>query len=251
MKVALVTGASRGIGQAISLQLKEDGYRVLGTATTSSGIKSLKDKGIEGLELDLNSPNSKETFWQEIESKEVNISILVNNAGITRDNIVLRMSDNEWQDIMNVNLNGAFYLTKKILKMMLKLKWGRVINITSTSASIGNKGQSNYSAAKAGVEAFTKSLAREVGKRNITINSIAPGFINDGMSKPIYSNPEILSERSHSVPIGRIGSANDIASLVNFIASDEASYIHGQHILVDGGISKSLKLHLKRKPPAR
>ena len=138
MKVALVTGASRGIGQAISLQLKEDGYRVLGTATTSSGIKSLKDKGIEGLELDLNSPNSKETFWQEIESKEVNISILVNNAGITRDNIVLRMSDNEWQDIMNVNLNGAFYLTKKILKMMLKLKWGRVINITSTSASIGN-----------------------------------------------------------------------------------------------------------------
>ena len=117
MKAALVTGASRGIGHAISLQLKEDGYRVLGTATTSSGIKSLKDKGIEGLELDLNSPNSKETFWQEIESKEVNISILVNNAGITRDNIVLRMSDNEWQDIMNVNLNGAFYLTKKILKM--------------------------------------------------------------------------------------------------------------------------------------
>ena len=191
MKVALVTGASRGIGQAISLQLKEDGYRVLGTATTSSGIKSLKDKGIEGLELDLNSPNSKETFWQEIESKEVNISILVNNAGITRDNIVLRMSDNEWQDIMNVNLNGAFYLTKKILKMMLKLKWGRVINITSTSASIGNKGQSNYSAAKAGVEAFTKSLAREVGKRNITINSIAPGFISTDMTE---QNDEVNSE---------------------------------------------------------
>ena len=148
MKAALVTGASRGIGQAIALQLKEDGYRVLGTATTSLGVKNLEGQGIEGLELDLNSPNSKETFWQEIESKEVNISILVNNAGITRDNIVLRMSDNEWQDIMNVNLNGTFYLTKKILKMMLKSKWGRVINITSTYASIGNKGQSNYSAAK-------------------------------------------------------------------------------------------------------
>jgi Dehydrogenases with different specificities (related to short-chain alcohol dehydrogenases) len=214
MKVALVTGASRGIGQAISLQLKEDGYRVLGTATTSSGIKSLKDKGIEGLELDLNSPNSKETFWQEIESKEVNISILVNNAGITRDNIVLRMSDNEWQDIMNVNLNGAFYLTKKILKMMLKLKWGRVINITSTSASIGNKGQSNYSAAKAGVEAFTKSLAREVGKRNITINSIAPGFISTDMTE---QNDAVNSEDlMNEIPLGRFGKPEEVAHLAFF-----------------------------------
>ena len=217
MKVALVTGASRGIGQAISLQLKEDGYRVLGTATTSSGIKSLKDKGIEGLELDLNSPNSKETFWQEIESKEVNISILVNNAGITRDNIVLRMSDNEWQDIMNVNLNGTFYLTKKILKMMLKLKWGRVINITSTSASIGNKGQSNYSAAKAGVEAFTKSLAREVGKRNITINSIAPGFISTDMTE---QNDAVNSEDLiNEIPLGRFGKPEEVAHLASFLCS--------------------------------
>ena len=232
MKVALVTGASRGIGQAISLQLKEDGYRVLGTATTSSGIKSLKDKGIEGLELDLNSPNSKETFWQEIESKEVNISILVNNAGITRDNIVLRMSDNEWQDIMNVNLNGAFYLTKKILKMMLKLKWGRVINITSTSASIGNKGQSNYSAAKAGVEAFTKSLAREVGKRNITINSIAPGFISTDMTE---QNDAVNSEDlMNEIPLGRFGKPEEVAHLASFLCSEEASYITGQILHING-----------------
>jgi 3-oxoacyl-[acyl-carrier protein] reductase len=234
MKVALVTGASRGIGQAISLQLKDDGYRVLGTATTSSGIKSLKDKGIEGLELDLNSPNSKETFWQEIESKEVNISILVNNAGITRDNIVLRMSDNEWQDIMNVNLNGAFYLTKKILKMMLKLKWGRVINITSTSASIGNKGQSNYSAAKAGVEAFTKSLAREVGKRNITINSIAPGFISTDMTE---QNDAVNSEDlMNEIPLGRFGKPEEVAHLASFLCSEEASYITGQILHINGGL---------------
>ena len=234
MKVALVTGASRGIGHAISLQLKEDGYRVLGTATTSSGIKSLKDKGIEGLELDLNSPNSKETFWQEIESKEVNISILVNNAGITRDNIVLRMSDNEWQDIMNVNLNGTFYLTKKILKMMLKLKWGRVINITSTSASIGNKGQSNYSAAKAGVEAFTKSLAREVGKRNITINSIAPGFISTDMTEQndAVNSQDLINE----IPLGRFGKPEEVAHLASFLCSEEASYITGQILHINGGL---------------
>lgn len=234
MKVALVTGASRGIGQAISLQLKDDGYRVLGTATTSSGIKSLKDKGIEGLELDLNSPNSKETFWQEIESREVNISILINNAGITRDNIVLRMSDNEWQDIMNVNLNGTFYLTKKILKMMLKLKWGRVINITSTSASIGNKGQSNYSAAKAGVEAFTKSLAREVGKRNITINSIAPGFISTDMTE---QNDAVNSEDlMNEIPLGRFGKPEEVAHLASFLCSEEASYITGQILHINGGL---------------
>ena len=234
MKVALVTGASRGIGQAISLQLKEDGYRVLGTATTSLGVKSLKEKGIEGLELDLNSPNSKETFWQEIESKEVNISILVNNAGITRDNIVLRMSADEWQDIMNVNLNGTFYLTKKILKMMLKLKWGRVINITSTSASIGNKGQSNYSAAKAGVEAFTKSLAREVGKRNITINSIAPGFITTDMTG---QNEAVNSENLiNEIPLGRFGKPEEIAHLASFLCSEEASYITGQILHINGGL---------------
>ena len=234
MKVALVTGASRGIGQAIALKLKKDGFRVLGTATSSSGVTSLEDQGIEGLELDLNSSASKDAFWQDIESKEVNISILVNNAGITRDNIVLRMSDDEWQNIMNVNLNGTFYLTKKILKMMLKLKWGRVINITSTSASIGNKGQSNYSAAKAGVEAFTKSLAREVGKRNITINSIAPGFISTDMTE---QNDAVNSEDLiNEIPLGRFGKPEEIAHLTSFLCSEEASYITGQVLHINGGL---------------
>ena len=183
MKTALITGASRGIGNAIAMHLKNEGYRVLGTATSSAGVSKLKEEGIEGLVLDLNSAESKEKLWEQVEKKEIQTSVLVNNAGITRDNIVLRMSEDEWLDIINVNLNSAFYLSKKVLKMMLKLKWGRIINITSTSASIGNKGQSNYSAAKAGVEAFTKSLAREVGSRNITINSIAPGFIDTDMTQ--------------------------------------------------------------------
>ena len=234
MKTALITGASRGIGNAIALHLMNEGYRVLGTATSSKGASKLEDQGIEGLVLDLNSFDSKEKLWEQIESKKIQISILVNNAGITRDNIVLRMSEDEWQDIMNVNLNGIFYLSKKVLKMMLKLKWGRIINITSTSASIGNRGQSNYSAAKAGVEAFTKSLAREVGKRNITINSIAPGFIDTDMTQQSegVNTDELIKE----IPLGRFGKPDEVAQLTSFLCSEEASYITGQIIHINGGL---------------
>ena len=234
MKTALITGASRGIGNAIALHLKNEGYRVLGTATSQAGASKLENQGIEGLVLDLNSFNSKEQLWEEVESKKIQISVLVNNAGITRDNIVLRMSEDEWQDIMNVNLNGTFYLSKKVLKMMLKLKWGRIINITSTSASIGNRGQSNYSAAKAGVEAFTKSLAREVGKRNITINSIAPGFIDTDMTQQSdgVNKDELIKE----IPLGRFGKPDEIAHLASFLCSEEASYITGQIIHINGGL---------------
>jgi len=234
MKTALITGASRGIGNAIALQLKNEGYRVLGTATSSAGASKLEEEGIEGLVLDLNSVESKEQLWEQVEKKEIQISVLVNNAGITRDNIVLRMSEDEWQDIMNVNLNGTFYFSKKVLKMMLKLKWGRVINITSTSASIGNKGQSNYSAAKAGVEAFTKSLAREVGKRNITINSIAPGFIDTDMTQ--QSDGVSMDDLINEIPLGRFGKPEEIAHLVSFLCSEEASYITGQTIHINGGL---------------
>ena len=234
MKTALITGASRGIGNAIALQLKNEGYRVFGTATSSAGVSKLEEEGIEGLILDLNSTESREKLWEQIEKKEIQISVLVNNAGITRDNIVLRMSEDEWQDIMNVNLNSAFYLSKKVLKMMLKLKWGRIINITSTSASIGNKGQSNYSAAKAGVEAFTKSLAREVGSRNITINSIAPGFIDTDMTQQNdgVNTDELIKE----IPLGRFGKPDEVAHLASFLCSDEASYITGQIIHINGGL---------------
>jgi len=234
MKTALITGASRGIGNAIAIQLKNEGFRVLGTATSLAGASKLEDQGIEGMVLDLNSSDSKEKFWEEAISKETQISVLVNNAGITRDNIVLRMSEDEWQDIMNVNLNGTFYFSKKVLKMMLKLKWGRVINITSTSASIGNKGQSNYSAAKAGVEAFTKSLAREVGKRNITINSIAPGFIDTDMTQ--QSDGVSMDDLINEIPLGRFGKPEEIAHLVSFLCSEEASYITGQTIHINGGL---------------
>lgn len=234
MKTALITGASRGIGNAIALHLKKDGYRVLGTATSEAGTKQLEKQGIEGVILDLNSSDSKEQFWEEIENKDVSISVLVNNAGITKDNIVLRMSEEEWQDIMNVNLNSIFYLSKKTLKMMLKSKWGRIINITSTSASIGNRGQANYAAAKAGVEAFTKSLAREVGKRNITINSIAPGFINTDMTE--QSGGVNVEELVKEIPLGRFGKPDEVAHLASFLCSEEASYITGQIIHINGGL---------------
>ena len=234
MKTALITGASRGIGNAIALHLKNEGYRVLGTATSSAGVSKLEEEGIEGLVLDLNSAESKEKLWEQVEKKEIQISVLVNNAGITRDNIVLRMSEDEWLDIINVNLNSAFYLSKKVLKMMLKLKWGRIINITSTSASIGNKGQSNYSAAKAGVEAFTKSLAREVGSRNITINSIAPGFIDTDMTQ--QSDGVNMDDLIKEIPLGRFGKPDEVAHLTSFLCSEEASYITGQIIHINGGL---------------
>ena len=234
IKTALVTGASRGIGKAIAEKLKADNYRVLGTATTDSGVDTLNTNGIEGYLLDLNSKDSIDNFWSQLEGDNKTISVLVNNAGITRDNIVLRMSDEEWSDIMNVHLYGTFQLSKKALKMMLKNKWGRIINISSASASIGNRGQSNYAAAKAGVEAFTKSLAKEVGKRDITINAIAPGFISTDMTENTKGvNADYLVKE---IPLGRFGEPEEVASLISFMCSDGASYITGQTIHINGGL---------------
>jgi 3-oxoacyl-[acyl-carrier protein] reductase len=234
MKTALVTGASRGIGNAIALELKQKGYSVIGTATSQSGVDSLRENDIEGYILDLNSKDSIDQFWNLLEENNKSISVLVNNAGITRDNIVLRMSDEEWSDIMNVHLYGTFQLCKRSLKMMLKNKWGRIINISSASASIGNRGQSNYAAAKAGVEAFTKSLAKEVGKRDITINSVAPGFISTDMTEQNEGvNTEYVVKE---IPLGRFGEPNEVASLVGFLCSEDASYITGQTVHINGGL---------------
>tara|TARA_Y100000768_G_scaffold259233_1_gene197221 strand:+ start:144 stop:854 length:711 start_codon:yes stop_codon:yes gene_type:complete len=234
MKTALVTGASRGIGRAIALEFKEKGYSVIGTATSESGAAELNDIGIQGYVLDLNSHESIDSFWQKLEDNNQNISLLVNNAGITRDNIVLRMSDEEWSDIMNVHLYGTFQLCKRSLKMMLKSKWGRIINISSASASIGNRGQSNYAAAKAGIEAFTKSLAKEVGKRDITINAVAPGFISTDMT---VNNDGVNEDYLiKEIPLGRFGEPSEVASLVTFLCSEEASYITGQTIHINGGL---------------
>ncbi len=234
MKTALVTGATRGIGKAIAEKLKADNYKVLGTATSDSGVDTLNNNDIEGYLLDLNSKDSIENFWSKLESDDKTISVLVNNAGITRDNIILRMSDEEWSDIMNVHLYGTFQLSKRALKMMLKKKWGRIINISSASASIGNRGQSNYAAAKAGVEAFTKSLAKEVGKRDITINAVAPGFISTDMTE---NNKGVNADHLvKEIPLGRFGDPEEVASLISFMCSDGASYITGQTIHINGGL---------------
>ena len=234
MKTALVTGAIRCIGKAIAEKLKVDNYKVLGTATSDSGVEKLYSNGIEGYLLDLNSKDSIDSFWSQLEIDNKTISVLVNNAGITRDNIILRMSDEEWSDIMNVHLYGTFQLSKRALKTMLKNKWGRIINISSASASIGNRGQSNYAAAKAGVEAFTKSLAKEVGKRDITINAIAPGFISTDMTENNKGvNADYLVKE---IPLGRFGEPEEVASLISFMCSNGASYITGQTIHINGGL---------------
>lgn len=233
-KKILITGASRGIGRDIALNSKEKGYKVLGTSTTNEGVSSLKENGIHGLQLDLNDKKSVESFNGLLTQEHSDITVLVNNAGITRDNIVLRMSEEEWTDVLNVNLNGAFKVTKTVLKFMLKKRWGRILNITSTSASTGNRGQANYAAAKAGIEAFSKSLAKEVGSRGITVNAIAPGYIQTDMTEVISENvkEEILSQ----IPLSRFGKPEEISQLVDFLISDEASYITGQTIHINGGL---------------
>ena len=233
-KKILITGASRGIGRDIALNSKEKGYKVLGTSTTNEGVSSLKENGIHGLQLNLNDKKSVESFNYLLTQEHPDIAVLVNNAGITRDNIVLRMSEEEWMDVLNVNLNGAFKVTKTVLKFMLKKRWGRILNITSTSASTGNRGQANYAAAKAGIEAFSKSLAKEVGSRGITVNAIAPGYIQTDMTEVISENvkEEILSQ----IPLSRFGKPEEISQLVDFLISDEASYITGQTIHINGGL---------------
>ena len=233
-KKALVTGATRGIGSSIGLILRRSGLQVIGTATTKEGVNNLKEKGIIGIQLDLNSENSVENFLSNIGSDHQNISILVNNAGITKDNLVIRMSDNEWMEVINIHLNCMFKITKKILKPMIKNKWGRIINITSAAASIGNKGQSNYAAAKSGVEAFSRTLANEVGTRGITVNSIAPGYIDTDMIA--FLNDQERETIKKRIPLLRFGKPEEIAELVSFLISEEAEYITGQTIHINGGL---------------
>ena len=234
LKKVLVTGASRGIGEAIAIRLKEKEFNVLGTSTSKQGVKYLNEKGIKGFQLDLNNKESIKKFLSRLIKEHSDIDILVNNAGLTRDNIVLRMTEDQWMEVINVHLNGTFKISKTVLKFMLKKKWGRIINITSTSASMANRGQSNYSAAKSGVEAFSRSLAKEVGTRFITVNSVAPGYIETDMTKDI--NPKIKKEILNKIPLSRFGKPNEVADLIEFIISDDASYITGQTIHINGGL---------------
>jgi|TARA_B100001146_G_scaffold211905_2_gene210921 3-oxoacyl-[acyl-carrier protein] reductase len=234
MKKVFVTGASRGIGNAIAKSLLDKNYIVIGTATSSDAVEKLSSEGIQGYKLKLNNLNEIDLSWKEISKNHPDIDILINNAGFTRDNLILRMSEEEWNDVLNVHLNGMFRITKRVLKPMLKKRWGRIINLSSASAILGNKGQANYAAAKAGVEAFSRSLAREVGRRGITVNVVAPGFIRTDMTE---LNTGVMEEELvEQIPLGRFGETSEIAHLVSYLCSEESSYITGQTIHINGGL---------------
>ncbi|MCP3665073.1 MAG: 3-oxoacyl-ACP reductase FabG [Gammaproteobacteria bacterium] len=239
-EVALVTGASRGIGQAIALGLGEQGATVIGTATSESGASAItqrfEEAGINGCGLVLNvtDPSSITTLLKQIKSEYGAPAILVNNAGITRDNLLMRMKDEEWGDIIDTNLTSVFRLSKACMRDMMKVRCGRIINITSVVAATGNPGQTNYAAAKAGMIGFTKSMAREVGSRGITVNAVAPGFIDTDMTRELSDDQRngLLS----GIPLGRLGDPKEIASAVVFLASSGAGYISGETIHVNGGM---------------
>ncbi len=235
----IVTGASRGIGKAIAFKFAEQGAFVIGTATTEASAnqitKSLADANLSGTGLILNIADKSSVEDFEIKLKQFNApGILVNNAGITRDNLLMRMKDDEWEDVVNTNLTGMYRVTKLCLRAMMKARYGRIINISSVVGLSGNAGQTNYSASKAGMIGFTRSLAREVGSRGITVNAVAPGFIETDMTNELSS--EVRDSVLNQIALGRLGQADEIANAVDFLASDEAAYITGQTISVNGGM---------------
>jgi len=233
-KIVLVTGASRGIGRAAANKLSKTGFNVIGTATSQKGVDQINQEGMYGLILNLNDKKSIESMWENIIDNFNCVDILINNAGITKDNIIARMSVDEWEEVINIHLNATFYMCQRATKLMMKNRFGRVINISSTSATIGNRGQGNYAAAKAGIEAFTRTLAREFGSRGITANNIAPGFIDTDMTK--FLSEEERDNIQKDIPLNRFGKPEEVADLINFLASDEASYITGQTIHLNGGL---------------
>lgn len=239
-EIALVTGATRGIGKAIALDLGRRGARVVATATSSSGIeiidKYLKEEDINGqtVVLDVTDPGSIQSVLAEVEKSSGAPTILVNNAGITRDNLLLRMKDEEWDAIMDTNLKSVYRMSKACLRPMTKARKGRIISISSVVGATGNPGQANYAAAKAGVVGFTRSLAREVATRNITVNAVAPGFIDTDMTRGL--NEEQRNAIIQQVPMGRLGTPEDVAAAVAFLASGAAAYITGVTLHVNGGM---------------
>lgn len=239
-KIALVTGASRGIGHAILLALAKKGFFVVGTATTETGCGRILEALTEGrfpgaaVVLDVTSETSVQTACTKIVNEYASPQILVNNAGIVRDALLLRMKEEDWLAVLETNLTGVYRLSKLCLKNMLKLEWGRIINIGSVIGSTGNPGQIAYATSKAGLEGFTKALAREVGGRNITVNTVAPGFIETDMTKDLTQTQReaVLAQ----IPLKRLGKPEDVAGLVAFLVSEEASYVTGQTIHVNGGM---------------
>lgn len=242
-KVCLVTGASRGIGRAIAESLGKAGATVIGTATSENGADAIssyfKQSGINGVGkmLNVTDTDSIDTNLKEITAEFGAITVLVNNAGITRDNLMLRMKEEEWSDIMSTNLTSVYRLSKACLKGMMKARQGRIISISSVVGATGNAGQANYAAAKAGVVGFSKSLAQEIGSRGITVNVVAPGFIDTDMTRelPEEQRKQLMS----NIPLGKLGEAEDIANAVLFLASDMGAYISGETLHVNGGMYMS------------
>ena len=239
-QIALVTGASRGIGRAIAMRLAAEGHTVIGTATTEAGAESisiaLAEAGLKGkgMVLDVCDGQAIEAFLKAVTDEFGAPTILVNNAGITRDNLLLRMKDEDWDVILQTNLSSVYRMSKACLRGMIKARTGRIVNITSVVGATGNAGQSNYAAAKAGIIGFTKSLAKEVGSRNITVNSVAPGFIDTDMTRSLpEEHQKVLLD---SIPLGRLGSSEEIAGAVAFLCSDDAGYVTGETLHVNGGM---------------
>ena len=237
-RVALVTGASRGIGRAIAAALADASMTVVGTATSESGAAridaELASRGGAGLVLDVSDPGSVDQAMAAVTERFGAPTVLVNNAGITRDNILMRMKSEEWDSVINTNLSAIYRMSKACLRGMTKARWGRIVTITSVVGSMGNPGQSNYAATKAGAEGFTRALAREVGSRSITVNAVAPGFIDTDMTRELSEDNK--SAMLGQIPLARLGSPEEIAATVRFLVSEEAGYITGETIHVNGGM---------------
>jgi 3-oxoacyl-[acyl-carrier protein] reductase len=239
-KVALVTGASRGIGRAIAESLGREGAIVIGTATSDSGAAAiagyLQEAGLQGtgLALDVNDAAAVDAALEQIEKAHGPVAVLVNNAGITRDQLLMRMKEDDWDAVMDTNLRSVYRLSKAVLRGMMKARWGRIISIASVVGASGSAGQTNYAAAKAGMMGFTKSLAREVGSRNITVNCVAPGFIDTDMTAVLAEDykQKLLAQ----IPLERLGRPEEIADAVTFLASDKAAYVTGNTLHVNGGM---------------
>lgn len=237
-KIVLVTGASRGIGKAIAQRFADEGHFVIGTATSEKGADAiaeyLSESGGIGRVLDVCSDEDVDKLFEEIDSVYGGINVLVNNAGITKDGLLMRMKDEDWASVIDTNLTSIYRMSRRAVRGMMKARYGRIINITSVVAQMGNAGQTNYAATKAGVEGFSRALAREIGSRGVTVNCVAPGFVETDMTEEL--DERLLNSMLDAVPMGRMAQPEEIAAAVSFLASDDASYITGAVLAVNGGM---------------